>query len=136
MQQIITKAFQNKGLKLTAQRKAVVATMQTNHSPLTANEIFALAQKKYPTLGLATVYRTVEILYQAGLLRQVKTKYAPAYILRHLPESTIFCTGCGLDSPEPADLKAALAHTERELGYKANTLQVVGLCTDCSRKIS
>ena len=59
------------GYKLTRQRKAVVEVVTQTHTRLSAAEVFTQAQRACPDLGLTTVYRTLEILEQMGVIRRV-----------------------------------------------------------------
>ena len=133
MYNIVEKTIKNNGYKITPQRQAVISFMQINPQPLSVSDIYLETRKRYPKLSLVTVYRTLEILSNTGMLRQIKSKYAPSYQFNNTASSSIICTGCGQDAPEPPLLAAALAQTEKELGYKEKTLKVVGLCGDCTK---
>ena len=59
------------GYKLTRQRKAVVEVVAHTRTRLSAADVFAKAQRACPDLGLTTVYRTLEILEQLGVIRRL-----------------------------------------------------------------
>jgi len=56
------------GIQPTPQRLAVVECVMTNKSHPTADELFALARKKCPTVSLATVYNTLNLLVEKRLI--------------------------------------------------------------------
>ena len=57
------KQLHDSGFKLTPQREATVLVLLENEKDhLSAEEIYFLVKKKSPEIGLATVYRTLEIL--------------------------------------------------------------------------
>ncbi len=61
------------GYKLTPQREATVETLIANKSKLlTAEEIFMSVVKQNPAIGLATVYRTLDILDELNLVKKIQ----------------------------------------------------------------
>lgn len=64
--------LREKGLKVTSQRILVLETIGDHPGEhLTAEEIFELAKKKYPEIGLATIYRTVQVLVDLHVIDRV-----------------------------------------------------------------
>ena len=65
----IQKKLQEEGFKLTLQRQATVEILLEHlNELLTAEEIYMYVKQKYPDIGLATVYRTLEILTDLGII--------------------------------------------------------------------
>ena len=126
--------FKKYEYKLTPQRKAIVTVLLKNNLPMTAHDIFLKTRENYADIGLATVYRTLDVLQTASVLGQVKRRYAPAYYLKQSRNSTLTCSSCGHNSPEPPLLTQALEQAEKEMGLKSQSLKVVGLCQDCAHK--
>ena len=60
-------ALRGQGYRLTAQRRAVLKAIAQSHDHLTPAELHELAREQHPGIGLVTVYRTLEILHEAGL---------------------------------------------------------------------
>ncbi len=59
----IKQQLQSKGYKLTPQREATVRVLLENEEDhLSAEDVFMLVKDKAPEIGLATVYRTLELL--------------------------------------------------------------------------
>ncbi len=52
----------------TKQREVIAACFSGEERPMTATEVHALASKEHPSLGIATVYRTVNAFVEAGVL--------------------------------------------------------------------
>lgn len=63
----IIKTLRGKGYKATPQRIAIGKFVLHNHAHPTAQRIYREVKKVYPTVSLATVYKTVQILKEAGL---------------------------------------------------------------------
>jgi len=64
------KQLHDSGFKLTPQREATVLVLLENEKDhLSAEEIYFLVKKKSPEIGLATVYRTLEILTELQIVK-------------------------------------------------------------------
>jgi Fur family ferric uptake transcriptional regulator len=81
----------------TRQRKAVRAALESSGVPLRAQEIHRHAAVSVPGLGLATVYRTLRALQEAGEVTLVALPGdTPRYELAHLHHHHHFrCRSCG-----------------------------------------
>jgi Fur family transcriptional regulator, ferric uptake regulator len=59
------------GQRQTRQRDTILSVIRGAAGPLTIAEILARGQEEVPGLGIATVYRTVKLLQDAGIIQQV-----------------------------------------------------------------
>ncbi|MCE3233283.1 MAG: ferric uptake regulator, Fur family [Rickettsiaceae bacterium] len=59
-----------KGLKMTGQRKVIAKTISESHDHPDVEEIYARAYKKDPKISIATVYRTVRMFEEAGIIEK------------------------------------------------------------------
>jgi len=64
-------ALNARGYKLTAPRRAVLDVIAGMHESLSPAEIHERARCRYPHLGLVTVYRTLDILVETGVVRRM-----------------------------------------------------------------
>ncbi|GAB4462765.1 MAG: Fur family transcriptional regulator [Anaerolineales bacterium] len=128
--------LQENGYRLTGARRAVVETMQTSTRALSPLQVFDLARKKYPALGLVTVYRTLEKLEELHLIQRVhQPQGCQAFISagaghQHL----LLCQNCGqVEFFEGDDLEALTNVISQRTGYqiKEHWLQLFGLCQNC-----
>lgn len=71
MMQPMAKRVQSAGFKLTPPRQAVLQVLEESREHLTPAEVLARAQAIYPSLGRATVYRTIELLINLGVVRPI-----------------------------------------------------------------
>ena len=117
----------------TRQRAAVRGALEATLVPMRAQEIRAVAARKAPGIGLATVYRTLKSLIETGDVALVTLPgETPRYELAHLHHHHHFhCRGCGgVYEVEgcPGDL-AALAPS----GFSVDGHEVVlyGRCARC-----
>jgi len=63
--------LKNAGFRLTLPRQIILNVLTTTPKHLSAEEIFLLVHKKYPGIGLATVYRTLDLLTDNGSYQQI-----------------------------------------------------------------
>ncbi|MDO3409570.1 Fur family transcriptional regulator [Saccharibacillus sp. CPCC 101409] len=68
----IKQQLQSKGYKLTPQREATVRVLLENEEDhLSAEDVFMLVKEKAPEIGLATVYRTLELLSEMHVVEKL-----------------------------------------------------------------
>ncbi|MCX6396637.1 MAG: Fur family transcriptional regulator [Propionibacteriales bacterium] len=128
------------GHRLTPQRELVLAAVEAlGHA--TPDEIYAEVRTRSEAINLSTVYRTLELLDELGLIRHAHlTDRAPTYHSAAGHEhSHLVCRGChevisiGRESMEGALTALAGAHGfVPDYGH----LTVFGSCSDCARKAS
>jgi Fur family ferric uptake transcriptional regulator len=129
------------GYKLTRQRRAVVEIVANGQTRLSAADVYAQAQHRCPDLGLTTVYRTLEILAELGVIRRVHLDdgcegfaSASAEHGHHL-----ICSRCQTTIEfEDCDLTSMVKRVSARTGFKIEKhwLELVGLCPKCQKKAS
>jgi Fur family transcriptional regulator, ferric uptake regulator len=121
--------------RLTPQRRALLDLIADRDGSFTAADLFQEARRRNPELGLATVYRTVDLLRRTGSVRSLAGDARPAYV-RCDPghHHHLICLTCGAveetelcGAPSPAELR-------RRYGFRAegHELDVYGTCARCS----
>jgi Fe2+ or Zn2+ uptake regulation protein len=124
------------GYRVTEARRTVVDTVATTNHALTPMEVFDLARKTYPALGLVTVYRTLEKLEELHLIQRVhQPQGCQAFIAASQEhQHLLLCQKCGRVSFfEGDDLEALMAAITKKTGYQIRDhwLQFFGLCQNC-----
>jgi Fur family peroxide stress response transcriptional regulator len=94
-QQLIVK-LREKGARVTPQRLAICEFVLPSKDHPTVDQIYQEVQKKYPTLSLATVYQTLHLLTEIGMLQELGfrdgiSRYDPD----NSPHINIVCKNCG-----------------------------------------
>lgn len=123
------------GHRLTPQRELVLAAVEKlGHA--TPDEVFAEVRTRSEAINLSTVYRTLELLDELGLIRHAHlTDRAPTYHAATGHEHVhLVCRGCrGLISVGVGTVEAALGPVVAEHGFTPDYghLSVFGLCADC-----
>lgn len=119
------------GTRLTPQRRAVLNAIDASHGPFTAIDLFERARRSQPRLGLATTYRTLELLRRTGSLHALPD----AVYVRCSPEHHhhLVCLSCG--SVEDTELCATPSQQAltRKHGFRAESheLEIYGTCRNC-----
>jgi len=126
------------GYKLTGPRYCVIEILSHSDKALTALEIYNQAQQQYPSIGLVSVYRTLEKLEVLGLIQKVHQKEkCQAYIAAsHGHEHLLVCHYCGRVCYFQGDnLNALVNVVEKKTGYlvQDHWLQLVGICNECQK---
>jgi Fur family ferric uptake transcriptional regulator len=120
--------------RLTPQRRAVLDLIADRKGSFTAVDLFEAARRGSPQLGLATVYRTVELLRRTGSVRPLVGDARPAYV-RCEPghHHHLVCLSCG--AVEETELCGAPSSAElrRRYGFRAegHELDIYGTCARC-----
>ncbi|MGD2278938.1 MAG: transcriptional repressor, partial [Candidatus Omnitrophota bacterium] len=60
--------FRGSGYRMTAPRQAIMHVLSSTDKHLSAEDIYIKVHKTYPNVGLTTVYRTLELLTQMGMV--------------------------------------------------------------------
>ena len=125
------------GLKFTNQRLAILNTLNTGpHYHKTAKDILIEAQKTYPSIGFATVYRLLKKLCQAQQAIEISMGSSSSYYELKTNQSHyhIACVECGkIIEFQNKMLEEALEKVISEKGYKAKkkTIEVYVTCDHC-----
>jgi Fur family ferric uptake transcriptional regulator len=90
--------LRGKGLRRTSQREAIVEAAFGTNEHFTAEELHAMARKVDPTVSRATVYRTLPLLVESGLLREIDLgrdlKYYDPNFIERPYHNHIICLDC------------------------------------------
>lgn len=124
------------GRRLTGQRRLLLELLQQHGGHLDARELYRLAQERDPRLNLSTVYRTLGLLRDLGLVDEQRLgEDHHHYELRtSAAHYHLVCQSCGsvveFTSPLVEQLKEAVG---RELDYTITAAQIdlLGACAAC-----
>jgi len=127
------------GLKVTSQRKAVLALFSKNNLRKTPYDVHKKLRKGLPQLGLPTVYRILEELQGIGLMIRIPSEDRQLYYsLCHLPGAKhhhhFVCRKCKkIEEVEHCNFKSISDFVLRKLGavVESHSLQLEGLCASC-----
>jgi Fur family ferric uptake transcriptional regulator len=122
-------------LKLTRQREQILeAFLKVEH--ITAEEMYHRLAKRIPHLGLATIYRTLNLFCEAGLAQArhfgSQTQYDNVAHKGH--HDHLICTSCGkIVEFENEDIERLQAEVATKNGFSIRThrLELYGICSGC-----
>ena len=135
--------LKKKGYKLTPQRRSIVdAIIKNEGEHLTAEEIYDEVKLTCPEIGLATVYRTILLLEEIGVIYKLDLNAGCSrYELAHEHETHrhhhLVCNSCGRVLEVHGDLLEELEKDiEKKYGFKISDHMVkfFGICKECSEK--
>ena len=115
----------------TPQRAALLDALEDFDGAFTAVELHDRARRAEPQLGIATVYRTLELLREVGAVRSLAGAYVRCHPGHH---HHLVCVSCG--AVEETELCGApsAALLKRRHGFTPETheLDVYGRCARCA----
>lgn len=138
--EILSKYIRDKNLKFTQQREEVLKAFLRTERHLSTEELYLLVKKKDPRIGYATVYRTLRLIDDCGLAREVDFGDG---ILRfehkfgHSHHDHLVCLKCGKyievvnTQIERLQGKLSKKHKFTPLRHK---MQIFGICHHCKKK--
>ncbi|MFL0268121.1 Fur family transcriptional regulator [Candidatus Clostridium radicumherbarum] len=136
--------LKEKGYKLTPQRRAIVDNIIKNEgSHLTTEELYDLVKQECPEIGLATVYRTVQLLEELNVVSKLDLNDGCyRYELVHEDENHhhhhLICSNCGKVIEVQGDLLEVLEHeieSKYDFKIKNHSVKFYGICNECKDKI-
>ena len=132
-------ALGEKGYRLTPQRLMIVSAIEDSNDHISAEEVYSQVLSRYPNVNLSTVYRTLDLLEELGLVTKTdlgggRVRYHPADKGHH---HHLVCRDCGriIDLDESA-LQSFRETLLRDYGFDADLrhMGIWGLCQRCRAK--
>lgn len=127
--------------RMTPQREAVLrALLERLESHQSAEEVLAAAREFCPELGLATVYRALELFSKLGVVRRLDTAEGQARFefnqngTKHYHHHVI-CLRCGMITEFNEDLLEVIeARVVDSTGFRIvdHCLRIYGYCPECA----
>ena len=138
--EVLVEHLQRTGLRRTSQRDLILETFLRTEEHLTSEDLYRLVKRIDPDVGHTTVYRTLKLLTEAGLAREVrfgdnKTYYEHHY--NHQHHDHMICTCCGrVIEFFSAEIEALQDQMADNFGFRPthHSLRLWGLCSVCQEK--
>lgn len=133
--------LRKRGFRLTSQREVIIKILIENSGKhCSVNDLWELAQAEDPSIGIATVYRTVNLLSGLGLLNLVNME--EGFYRFELPGQKmhfhVYCRMCGkvLHMKDEAGKETEIRRWVEEEGFHflPQTLELAALCEECRRE--
>ena len=137
----MAEALRSSGYRLTRQRRLLLEVLEESQEHLDAESLHDRAKARDPNVSLATVYRTLGVLKEAGLVEEHRLgeEHAHFEAVQETPHYHFTCLRCGrvteFDAPQ-------VAHVVQELSGREGVhvaevhLFLSGYCAECQRRRS
>ena len=139
-QEVFLKHIQKKGLKRTAQRDLILKVFLRTEGHVSGEDLYSLVKREDPTVGQTTIYRTLRLLTDAGLAREVRFGDGRAHYelnYKHEHHDHLICSECGkiieFYSPELEAIQDAVA-LKHKFELTSHLLRMIGVCATCRRQ--
>jgi Fe2+ or Zn2+ uptake regulation protein len=129
------KTLRDNGIKVTPQRLEILRFLDKHHTHPTAEEIFHVLRKRFPSLSKTTVYNTIQSLRDHGLLNVVGLGSGEARFDSVInPHHHLLCRECG----KIIDISVQCPYTRKQLagGHRIEEVHGYfrGVCESCLSK--
>lgn len=125
-------------LKLTKQRQEILDLIQTSSGHMTADEIHSKLRDQEVTIGIATVYRNLNVLYDERLINRVRHPELGYIYDKNTKDHYHFrCVQCNRIDDVSIEYQDKLHKiVENDLGSKveSHNINFEGICKDCLKK--
>jgi Fur family ferric uptake transcriptional regulator len=131
-----TTVLREAGHRVTAARRIVIEALYAADAPVTAEEVAEGLGGRLPRTDVTSVYRSLELLEQLGLVSHVHLGHGPGRYARASRERReyVICDRCGAyEEVDPGRLDGVREAVRAAFGYEASFTHfpIVGLCPDC-----
>lgn len=129
--------FRQRALRVTRQRAAIYAALTETASHPTADELYRTVRRQYPMMSLNTIYYTLGVLRQAGLVREVNVGHDVARFDGNVTaHHHLICLGCSRiedvshDTWNQLDISSGQAKGFHVVGHR---IEFHGYCARCQQ---
>ena len=137
----IIERLSEKGYRLTPQRIMILSAIEGSSGHISAEEIYAQVADKYSHLNISTVYRTLELLKQLGMVYEIdmgegRIRYHSERMGHH---RHLICQNCGevidIDESVLSSIKESLL-SKYNFSAELRHVAIFGTCERCHQKKS
>jgi Fur family ferric uptake transcriptional regulator len=137
----LTQALHDQGLRLTRSRRAVLQVLSASSEHLKVAEVHRRARRIEPRVGLASVYRTMDLLERLHLVKHVHMEHRHRHYARITEHHGhhLVCNGCGLVVEFTDCQLERLARTlarRTKFQIEGHCVEFFGRCRKCRRQAS
>lgn len=133
----LSATLRERGFRLTPQRELILRTVEElGHA--TPDQVHAHLRTRSESVNLSTVYRTLELLNELGLIRHAHlADRAPTYhAMTDHEHFHLVCRGCGrVESKDREVMAHLITELQQQDGFNVDVghLTVFGWCRECAR---
>ena len=131
----LSEEIRQEGYRFTRQRQIILEELRKWKYHPSAKEVYNIVKVRLPNVSLGTVYRSLGVLKELGLIRRLDHGEYSRYETNLSDHYHLFCTKCGqvFDIDTSILEKLNIQNLEAN-GFQINghTLELYGLCPNCS----
>ena len=130
----LVSALRARGLRVTPQRVVLHRALLELDRHVTADELLEAVGERLPNVALPTIYATLELLEELGMVRRVQRAGTTLYDPRTDAHHHLVCTACGSIEDVETDLDTvALERAASRGGFSPERVEAVvhGRCAAC-----
>lgn len=139
----INEKLKNSGYKLTTQRKLILENLMSHEGEhLTIEELYDIVKEDFKDIGLATVYRTMQLFEDIDVVSKLNLdEGCYRYELVHVDEQHrhhhLICIRCGKVTEVKGDLLENLEDNIEKMydfHVEDHSVKIFGICSECKNK--
>jgi Fur family peroxide stress response transcriptional regulator len=129
--------MRRRGIRVTAQRLAVMELLADTDEHLTAQEIYQRLQQRLPHITMGTVYNTLDALAKGGFVQPLPFPQGTRYDANPEPHANLLCRQCGaiVDVPDVDGTVQRLRETVARAAHfrvESQRIDFYGVCAKCA----
>jgi Fur family peroxide stress response transcriptional regulator len=137
----LTEKLHQRGYRMTPQRLALIRLIAASEGHPNAGNLFTSVQAQYPTMSLATVYKTLDLLKELNEVVEINLHDVSHYDgNKPYSHPHIICTNCRkiIDGDLEGSLSKLIREVEQNMNFKVqrHQLNFYGLCSECQDKFA
>lgn len=137
----LTEKLHQRGYRMTPQRLALIRLIAASEGHPDAARLFATVKEHHPTMSLATVYKTLELLKDLNEVIEIDLHDVSHYDgNKPYPHPHIICTNCQkiIDGEMDESVAKLVSEVEQNTKFKIqrHQLNFYGLCAECQAKFA
>jgi Fe2+ or Zn2+ uptake regulation protein len=130
----LTTALRERGMRVTPQRVLLARALRELDRHVTADELLDAVGERLPSVSLPTIYATLDLLEELGMVRRVQRAGTTLFDPRTDPHHHLVCTRCGSVEDLDGELDtSALERAADGRGFARERIEAVvhGRCAAC-----
>jgi Fur family transcriptional regulator, ferric uptake regulator len=135
----VLEELKRRGHRMTPQRRAIVSEIMGTSGHISAQALVQRVKDRLPGVNDSTVYRTLDLLEDVGVLSHAHLETGPAYHhARHHDHVHLICARCGRSGQLTADATQPMQEVVvKKTGFLPDFTHfaISGLCARCQREL-
>jgi Fur family ferric uptake transcriptional regulator len=129
-------AFKQRGLRMTPQRQLILDVVVGMHGHISVDQVHQQVTRQFPDVHITTVYRTLEVLEELGIVRHTHFHDGVAQYQRtdEAAHQHMVCSVCRADTELDLEVLEPLAEElRRRYGFEPDLAHtaIIGVCGAC-----